>query len=195
MSSPFLDPGPLIDGDLELIAPHIMWVDELLEACHHKLTKRQSPKEAETTRESVERFLRLAPHGREPGDPARAWVPSYHFWMKVTAPDVPVRIGGGIAFRIGSNREIDTFVGNVGYHVYPPARGHHYAERAVRLLLPLARRHGMPRLWITCNPDNLASRRTCERLGARLIETVPIPSSHPFYSRGERAKCRFLIEL
>ena len=53
----------------------------------------------------------------------------------------------------------------------------------------------MSRLWITCNPDNLASRRTCERLGAKLVETVPIPKTHTFYQRGERAKCRFLLEL
>jgi tagatose 1,6-diphosphate aldolase len=79
--------------------------------------------------------------------------------------------------------------------VYPPARGRHYAERAARLLLPLARRHGMSELWITCNPDNAASRRTCERLGGELVEIVPIPPDHAFYSRGERAKCRYLIRL
>lgn len=195
MSSPFLEFGPLIDDDLELVAPHLQWVDDLLASCRHKLTRREAPKEAETTRESVEHFLKLAPLGREPGNPARQWVPSYHFWMKLSGPQAPVRIAGGIAFRIGSTPEIETFVGHIGYHVYPPARGRHLAERATRLLLPLARRHGMERLWITCNPDNLASRRTCERLGARLIETVPIPPTHLFYQRGERAKCRFLLEL
>ena len=195
MSTPFLDPGPLVDDELELVAPHGRWIEELLASCRHPMTKRDAPKEAETTRESLERFLKLAPLGREPGDPSRGYVPSYHFWMKLSGGDAPVRIGGGIAFRIGTTSEIETFVGHIGYHVYPPARGHHYAERAARLLLPLARRHGMRRLWITCNPDNVASRRTCERLGARLIDTVPIPTTHPFYQRGERAKCRFLIEL
>ena len=195
MSDPFLDPGPLVDGELELVAPHARWTDDLLAACRHPLTVRDAPKEAETTRASLERFLKLAPLGREPGDPSRAWVPSYHFWMKLSGADAPVRICGGIAFRIGTTPEIETFVGHIGYHVYPPARGHRYSERAARLLLPLARRHGMSRLWITCNPDNLASRRTCERLGARLVDTVPIPRNHPFYQRGERAKCRFLMEL
>lgn len=195
MSSPFLEPGPLVDDDLELIAPHPKWIDDLLVACRHTLTRRHAPKEAETTRESIEQFLRLAPLGREPGNAARDWVPSYHFWMKLNGLDAPVPIAGGIAFRIGTTPEIETFVGHIGYHVYPPARGHHYAERATRLLLPLARRHGMRRLWITCNPDNLASRRSCERLGARLIETVLIPPTHPFYQRNERAKCRFLLEL
>ena len=62
-------------------------------------------------------------------------------------------------------------------------------------MLPLAKRHGMRRMWITCNPDNAASRRTCERLGATLVDTVPIPPDHPFRLRGEIAKCRYVIEL
>jgi len=53
----------------------------------------------------------------------------------------------------------------------------------------------MRTLWITCNPDNAASRRTCERLGAKLVNIVAIPGDHPFRMRGETAKCRFMIEL
>ena len=87
------------------------------------------------------------------------------------------------------------YSGNVGYHVYPPARGRHFAERASRLLFGLARRHGMERLWITCNPDNLASRRTCERLGMHLVDTVPVPDTDPLYARGDRLKCRYRLDL
>ena len=39
----------------------------------------------------------------------------------------------------------------------------------------LARAHGHSLLWITCNPDNLASRRSCERLGAQYVDIVPVP--------------------
>jgi tagatose 1,6-diphosphate aldolase len=53
----------------------------------------------------------------------------------------------------------------------------------------------MTRIWVTCNPDNAASRRTCERLGAQLVDIVAIPKTHPFRSRGETAKCRYLIDL
>ena len=77
----------------------------------------------------------------------------------------------------------------------PPARGRRYAERSCRLLFPLARAHGIKTLWITCNPDNFASRRTCERLGMRLIDTVPVPDTDPLYARGDRVKCRYRIEL
>ena len=35
--------------------------------------------------------------------------------------------------------------------------------------------HSLDRLWITCDPDNRASRTTCERLGAVLVEVVTVP--------------------
>ena len=193
----FLDPGPLVDGDLQLVAPEARWIDEVLRSSNHPHTVRDAPADANLTRGKIIDFLRVAPMGRQNGDPAAGRVPAYHFWMLV--PDgigePPIRVVGGMGLRIGNNREIDLYSGNIGYHVYPPARGRRYAERACRLVLPLARRHGVERLWITCNPDNVASRRTCERLGAALVDIVPVPGDHPFRLRGETAKCRFVIEL
>jgi predicted acetyltransferase len=189
----FLDTGPLIDGDLELVQPRQDWVADVLAACSHPLTLRDAPGESSVTRSQLQHFLKLAPFGHEPGTPSVGRAPSYHFWMRWH--DGQVVIAGGLGFRISDSASIELYYGHIGYHVYPPARGHHFAERACRLLFPLARSHGMRQLWITCNPDNLASRRTCERLGGVLIETVAVPRSEPLYQRGEREKCRFRIEL
>ena len=195
----FLDPGPLVDNELELVAPETRWIDEVLRSSSHPQTVRDAPADANLSRGKIMDFLRAAPMGRQAADAQSGRVPAYHFWMRLTTPggvgEPPVTIVGGLGLRIGTNAEIERYSGNIGYHVYPPARGRHFAERACRLVLPLARRHGMQQLWITCNPDNAASRRTCERLGARLIDTIPIPPDHPFRLRGETAKCRFLIEL
>ena len=202
MSFTFLDPGPLVDGELELVAPAAHRVDDLMAACRHPLTVRDMPQESSLTRDAVEQFLRLAPGGRQPGNPSRGWLPTYHFWMQLSPVEQggrryepPLRIAGGLGFRVGMTTDIELYTGNIGYHVYPAARGNHYAERACRMVFPLAKRHGMTELWITCNPDNFASRRTCERLGGQLVSVVPIPSDHPFYARGERAKCRYLFRL
>jgi tagatose 1,6-diphosphate aldolase len=193
----FLDPGPLVDEELRLVAPDPRWVDELLLAASQCGSVHDLTLDPPWSRQRVADFLRAAPGGRQAGDPGTGRVPAYHFWMLVDPPvgDPPIRITGGIGLRIGASAEIERYSGNIGYHVYPPARGRHLAERASRLLLPLARRHGMERLWITCNPDNLPSRRTCERLGARLIEIVDLPRDHPFRARGETSKCRYLLEL
>jgi tagatose 1,6-diphosphate aldolase len=166
------------------------------------------------TRQRVNDFLRAAPLGRQRGDSHSGRVPAYHFWMRLhpvtrqamgaedgrhlprwgEAPP-PVEIAGGIGFRVGQTRDLELYSGHFGYNVYPPARGNHYAERACRLLLPLARAHGLRRIWITCNPDNWASRRTCERLGCKLAEIVAVPRNHVLYQKGEREKCRYWLDI
>ena len=60
------------------------------------------------------------------------------------------------------------YFGHIGYHVDPPWRGHHYAARACALLAPLIAVAGKSSVVITADPDNFASRRTCERLGCVL---------------------------
>jgi tagatose 1,6-diphosphate aldolase len=104
-------------------------------------------------------------------------------------------MAGTISLRISDDENTRRYYGHVGYLVFPPARGNHYAERSLRLLLPLARRHSMAELWITTNPDNLPSRRTCERLGCEYVETVDLPPNHPLYHRGDRQKCRYRLPL
>ena len=185
-----------------MVAPHPRWVNDLLAACSHPLTRRDAPQEARTTRTQLDQFLKAIPQGRDPGDPSRSRLPSYQFWMHWRddtaagrAGRRPIRIAGGISLRIGSNYGIEMYYGNFGYHVYPPARGRHFALRACRLLLPVARSHGMSVLWITCNPDNYASRATCQSLGAQLVEIIPVPPQDPLYARGDFEKCRYRLEL
>lgn len=190
-----------MDRELALVPPQHRWADELLAACRHPLTVRLAPAESRVTREQLEHFLATVPYGQEPADPSRRRVPGYHFWMLLRhGPGGPlevpaVRIAGGISLRVGTTDAIERYYGHVGYHVYPPARGRGYAGRACRLLLPLARRHGLRTLWITCNPDNAASRRTCERLGAVLVDTIAVPANDPLYARGDTHKCRYRLDL
>ena len=125
-----------------------------------------------------------------PGDPSREWLPAYVFEMRVGG-----RKAGGLNLRIGNTHNIVMYGGHIGYGVEPEHRGHHCAERACRLILPLAKAHGLDPIWITCNPDNIPSRRTCERLGAELVEIVPLPEDNDQYLDGDREKCRYKLEL
>ena len=184
------------DGELELIPPDAIWIDAILRECAEAKTRQLDPRLAQTTRQQLLEFLHAAPGGRVAGDARRSQVPAYHFWMRWRDETTGrYRMGGGIGLRIGSTPDLQLYAGHVGYHVYPPARGRHFAERACRLLQPVLKHHGVSPVWITCNPDNLPSRRTCERLGATYIETVDVPMSHPFFSRGETKKCRYRWEI
>jgi predicted acetyltransferase len=117
-------------------------------------------------------------------------VPAYRFDMMVDGSRA-----GTVSLRIGDERHLVFYAGHIGYAVEPAWRGQRLAARAVGLLMPLARAHGFDNLWATCTPENLASRRTLELLGAVYVETVPIPVDYESYARGEREKCRYRLTL
>ena len=139
-----------------------------------------------------DRDLWLELRSLDQGGLARGWVPAYRFAMRLDGVDRPV---GRISLRIGHTDTIEFYAGHVGYEVLPAFRGNRLAERSVRLVLPVARRHGFTELWITTNPDNWASRRTCERLGAQLIDVVDVPRDSTVFERGGERKCRYRLAL
>jgi tagatose 1,6-diphosphate aldolase len=140
----------------------------------------------------VDGDLRLALRRTYAGNPALGLVPSYTFDMRHRATG---ELLGSIDLRLSNDPYIVRYAGHIGYGVEPKHRGHHYAARACKLLLPLAKRHSLNPLWITCNPDNVASRRTCERLGMSLEEIIALPKDTDLYRRGEREKCRYRLLL
>src|SRR5262249_16653 len=119
--------------------------------------------------ELVDGELRLALVYTRLPDGGRIEVPTYEFMM---IRDGVEQATGFTNLRVGNTPNIVLYRGHIGSSVEPEHRGHHFAARSCRLLLPLARRHGLTPLWITCDPDNRASRRSCELAGATLVEIV-----------------------
>ena len=141
--------------------------------------------------ELVDGYLRLVLGHFVPADPGRGYVPAYHFQMVSPVGQVM----GNIDLRLGDSEFLRRFAGQIAYGVQPEFRGRHYAARSLRLLRPLARAHGFAALYITCNPDNIASRRTCELAGATLVEISDLPADCDMYKEGERSKCSYRIDL
>lgn len=119
-------------------------------------------------------------------------VPAYHFRMVRSATMEEL---GTIRLRVGSTRHLEMYAGHIGYAVHPPHRGHRYAYRSVRLLIPLARRLGLDPLWITCEPNNIASRRTLEIAGAQFVEIVEVPEDCIIYRTGHPQNCRYRLKV
>ncbi|MGM9661734.1 MAG: GNAT family N-acetyltransferase [Oscillospiraceae bacterium] len=102
---------------------------------------------------------------------------------------------GTCDLRIGHNESV-YYGGNIGYRIAEPYRGHHYAGKACRLLLALAKRHGTDCLIITCSQDNWPSRKTCEYAGGRLVEIAELPEDNGMrVEDGETHKCICRFEL
>ena len=60
------------------------------------------------------------------------------------------------------------------------------AMSGIRLTRILEREHELGYLIITCEPNNIASLRTCERLGGTLLEIADIPETSDMYQVGKR---------
>lgn len=63
------------------------------------------------------------------------------------------------------------------------------------LLFELARKHDLEYLIITCNPENIASRKTCEYAGGELLEVTELPEDSDIRDSGEIHKCIFKFTL
>lgn len=123
-------------------------------------------------------------------DKEKEWLPAYHFAICNNDGEKM----GTCDLRIGHNDKV-YYGGNIGYRIEEMYRGHHYAGKACLLLFELARKHNLDYLIITCNPDNYASRRTCEYAGGQLLEIVELPEDNDMRLEGETEKCiyKFLI--
>jgi len=118
-------------------------------------------------------------------------VPTYFFRMMSIDRNEEM---GTINLRIGSNPHIERYAGHIGYGVHPAYRGHHYASRSLVLLLPFARSLGIDPLWITCDPENAASRRSLEISGAEFMEVVDVPADCGIRKYGGKLhKCRYRL--
>lgn len=127
----------------------------------------------------------------KPADPAKGWVPSYNFQIVLHGEATPI---GEIRLRVGTSPGLLTS-GHIGYGIDEPHRGHRYAQRACAMLAPVARYHGLEKVIITCAPENIPSRRTCEHLGARLLGIYDVPPDHDMFLRGRRKVCRYEWDL
>ncbi len=110
-------------------------------------------------------------------------LPFYYYDIYVEGKNV-----GKISIRIGSNYH-SYYNGNIGYEVDEEYRGHGYAYLACRLVLPVARAHGMTELILTCDESNIASYRTFEKLGASLMEMIKPPKDYfAYYDEMEKQR-------
>lgn len=138
---------------------------------------------------SQEIYLRLYKTADE--NIEKGYVPAYYFKIVRCADDVEV---GQCDLRIGHN-DNTKYGGNIGYEIHEPFRGNRYASKACKLLFILANKHKMGEVIITCSPENIASRKTCEYSGGKLVGIVDVPTWHEMYKSGRKKTCQYIIRL
>ncbi len=126
---------------------------------------------------------------KKPAIPEKKWVPSYAFGIYLGDERI-----GDIDLRVGYTESL-YYGGQIGYSIHEEHRGHGYAAAACRLLVPVIKAHGMKTVLITNNITNTASRRVCEKLGAKLLRQPMLPDWHDLYHAGQRQSNIFAWEV
>ena len=96
----------------------------------------------------------------------------------------------GLRWQPGTAELPPTCLGHIGYSVVAWKQGRGYATRALKLMLPEAKREGLPYVEVTTDASNIASRRVIEANGGVLTEQFDKPASH-----GGTPSLRFRILL
>ncbi len=121
---------------------------------------------------------------KQPAIPEKNYVPGYNFEIRRKGEKA-----GEIRLRIGFTDGL-YYAGHIGYEVEEAFRGHSYAAKACKLLVPLIKRHGFKQVLISNDPENWASRRTCEKVGAHLVRIADVPHWHELFSKlGHSREC------
>ena len=100
---------------------------------------------------------------------------------------------GRIHLRLTDDATVLRAVGNSGYEVDEAYRRRGYAARALLAVRRVARHYGLGPLWVLIAPGNMASRRTAERAGLALVDTVA--ATPEALAMGlEPELCRYAVE-
>lgn len=113
--------------------------------------------------------------------------PYYIYNMIVANQEV-----GRLVLREGTDDE-RYFDGHIAYSVYEEYQGHYYAYQGCLLLKEYIHQD---HVIITCDPMNLASLKTIQKLGCEYIETKVIPAHlRKFFTKEEHEKMIFKWNL
>jgi len=117
--------------------------------------------------------IRLVLKSHDQPDAEKGHVPRYGFSI--------IRIDSGedigvVYFAVDTTRR-QYQRGHISYGVSPAHSGHNYAMKACKLIKRVALAHGFTRLYIGSGYDNIASRKTIEKLGAAPITISDVPDS------------------
>ncbi len=84
---------------------------------------------------------------------------------------------GRASIRHELSEELLLVGGNIGYEIRPSRRRQGYGTRILALALERARDLGIRRVLVTCDTDNVGSRKIIEANGGRLENEIQVPNS------------------
>ena len=116
-----------------------------------------------------------------------------YYWYEIIPKELNKPVGK-ISIRLGDNSH-SYYNGHIGYEVDEEYRGHGYSYQAAKMVLPVAKEHGMNRIYLVCDEDNAASYKAIEKLGAELVEKVVPPKDYFGWYEGMPVQKIYRLEI
>jgi len=117
--------------------------------------------------------IKLVLKSRDQPDAEKGHAPRYGFSIIHIADNEEIGI---VYFAVDASRR-QYQRGHLSYGVSPAYSGHNYAKKACELVKHVALAHGFTRLFIGSGYDNIASRKTIEKLGAAPVTEKDFPDA------------------
>ncbi len=96
-------------------------------------------------------------------------VPASEFWLIDNDEYV-----GRLSLRHELNEALLTWGGHIGYEIRPSKRKRGYGKAILRLSLEKARERGLHRVLVTCDEDNIGSKKIIEYNGGKLENAISV---------------------
>ncbi|MSU56299.1 MAG: GNAT family N-acetyltransferase [Candidatus Taylorbacteria bacterium] len=119
---------------------------------------------------SFEDFVTKLRAGAEGKFLPEGYVPHTTYWLVEGE-----RFIGGVNIRHRLTDHLREIGGHIGYAIRPSERGKGYGNKILELALPKAKELGIIQVRITCNEDNIASRKIIEKNGGVFDGTATTP--------------------
>lgn len=107
------------------------------------------------------------PHGK---DLPNGFVPNSYLVGVVES-----RIVGRLSIRHSLNEHLQKYGGHIGYGIIPSERRKGYANEMLRQALPICRKLGIEKALISCDTNNIASRKVIENNGGIFDSITKFP--------------------
>ncbi len=162
--------GTYTTHTMELILPSEKYKNSFLEALaefHAEGNERSY--DAKKIDEDFDGFVQEVQDRIAGIDPTKK-VPDTLFWLVNNNEFI-----GRVSLRHTLNENLKEFGGHIGYYIRPTKRGMGYGTKALELALVEAKKLGLKKVLITCDEDNVGSRKVIEKNGGVLQDIIKTP--------------------
>ena len=171
-----------------LVLPSAAWKDGFIDTLRELQAEGlYQDTDVRAIRDHFDEWLGEWERARHESTVAPGMVPVTSYWL-VAEDGADARVVGRASVRHCLNEALLLWGGHIGYAIRPSERRKGYGTAALRLALAEARQLGLQNVLVTCDSDNVGSRRIIERNGGVLENEVTVPQL-------SKPKLRFWIAL